>query len=153
MPGLSQHLWAPLSIPQKVKTHPCCLQTPASAPALRWAPSDNQGMRGPPGVRKKEVRTLQGSQEYLPVPSSDLAGLCVNPSVVSDSLQPHELLCPWGFPGKNTRVGCHFLFQEIFPTQGSYPGLLHGKQMLHHEPPRADEPPGKPITPGWKSQD
>ena len=23
------------------------------------------------------------------------------------------------FPGKNTRVGCHFLLQEIFPTQGS----------------------------------
>ena len=23
---------------------------------------------------------------------------------------------PWGFPGKNTGVGCHFLLQEIFPT-------------------------------------
>ena len=23
------------------------------------------------------------------------------------------------FPGKNTRVGCHFLLQEILPTQGS----------------------------------
>ena len=32
--------------------------------------------------------------------------------VMSDSLQPHELqptrlLCPWDFPGKSTRVGCH----------------------------------------------
>ena len=26
--------------------------------------------------------------------------------------------------GKNTRVGCHFLFQGIFPTQGSIPSLL-----------------------------
>ena len=27
------------------------------------------------------------------------------------------LLCPWNFPGKNTRAGCHFLLQGIFPTQ------------------------------------
>ena len=46
-----------------------------------------------------------------------------------DSLQPHGLepaglLCPRNFPGKNTRVGCHFLLQGIFPTQGSIPHLL-----------------------------
>ena len=29
-----------------------------------------------------------------------------------------------GFSGKNTGVGCHFLFQGIFPTQGSNPSLL-----------------------------
>ena len=28
-------------------------------------------------------------------------------------------------PGKDTGVGCHALFQGIFPTQGSNPGLLH----------------------------
>ena len=27
--------------------------------------------------------------------------------------------------GKNTGEGCHALLQEIFPTQGSSPGLLH----------------------------
>ena len=36
-----------------------------------------------------------------------------------------QTLCPWGFPGKNTGVACHFLLQEIFPTQGSTPCLLH----------------------------
>ena len=36
-----------------------------------------------------------------------------------------RLLCPWDFPGKNTGVGCHFLLQVIFPTQGSNPCLLH----------------------------
>ncbi|MGE2757601.1 hypothetical protein, partial [Escherichia coli] len=36
-----------------------------------------------------------------------------------------RLLCPWDFPGKNTGVGCHFLLQGIFPTQGSNPHLLH----------------------------
>ena len=30
---------------------------------------------------------------------------------------PPRLLCPWGFPGKNTGVGSHFLFQGILPTQ------------------------------------
>jgi len=34
-------------------------------------------------------------------------------------------------PGRNTGVGCHALFlQEIFPTQGLNPGLLHGSQIL-----------------------
>ena len=30
-----------------------------------------------------------------------------------------------GFPGKNTRVGCHFGCQGIFSTQGSNLHLLH----------------------------
>ena len=33
-------------------------------------------------------------------------------------------------PGKNTGVGCHFLLQGIFPTQGSNPGLPHCGQTL-----------------------
>ena len=45
------------------------------------------------------------------------------------------LLCPWDFPGKSTGMGCHFLFQRIFPTQGSNLGLLHCKQTLYREPP------------------
>ena len=47
-------------------------------------------------------------------------------SVVSDSLQ--RLHCPCHSPGKNTGVGCHFLLQGIFLTQGSnlsLPCLLH----------------------------
>ena len=35
-----------------------------------------------------------------------------------------RLLCPWAFPGKNTRVGCHFLLQGIVPTQGLNPYFL-----------------------------
>ena len=60
---------------------------------------------------------------------------CCVCSVVSDSLQPRglqpaRLLCPWDFPGKNIGVGCHFLHQGIFPTQGSNPhlqGLRYGQ--------------------------
>ena len=49
--------------------------------------------------------------------------------VLSESLQPHglkpaRLLCPQDFPGKNTRVGCPFLLQGIFPTRGSNLSLL-----------------------------
>ena len=62
---------------------------------------------------------------------------------MSNSLQPHgglvghglwptTLLHPWDFPGKNTGVGCHFLLQRIFPTQGSNLGLPHCRQMLYH---------------------
>ena len=46
-------------------------------------------------------------------------------------LQPTRLLRPWDFPGNSTGVGCHFLLQGIFPTQGSNPGLLHCRQMLY----------------------
>ena len=45
-------------------------------------------------------------------------------------LQPARLLCPWDFPGKNSGVGCHFLLQGIFPTQGSNPCLLHRRKIL-----------------------
>ena len=39
-------------------------------------------------------------------------------------LWPARLFCPRDFPGKNTGVGCHFLLQGIFPTQGLNPCLL-----------------------------
>ena len=55
--------------------------------------------------------------------------MSVSCSVVSNSLQPHGLsptrfLCPWGSPGKNTRMSCHSLLQlSSWPrdrTQVSY---------------------------------
>ena len=50
-------------------------------------------------------------------------------SVMSNSLQPHELqptrlLCSWNYPSKNTGVGCHFLLQGIYLTQGLNLSLL-----------------------------
>ena len=35
-------------------------------------------------------------------------------------------------PGKNTGVSCHALCQEIFPTQGLNPNLLHCRWILYH---------------------
>ena len=49
-------------------------------------------------------------------------------------LQSIRLLCPWSFPGKNTRVGCHFLFQGNLPDQGlnlHLLCLLHGRWILY----------------------
>ena len=43
-----------------------------------------------------------------------------------------RLLCPWNSPGKDTGVGCHFLPQGIFPTQGLSPRLLHCRRILYH---------------------
>ena len=51
--------------------------------------------------------------------------------VVTDSLWPHGLYSPWNSPGQNTGVGSHFLFQGIFPTQGSNPGLPHCRRILY----------------------
>ena len=36
-----------------------------------------------------------------------------------------RLLCPWDFPGKNIRVGCHSRLRGIFPTQGLNPSLWY----------------------------
>ena len=42
-------------------------------------------------------------------------------------------ICPWGSPGKNTGVACHFLLQEIFLIQGLNPCLPHCSQSLPFE--------------------
>ena len=43
----------------------------------------------------------------------------------------HQLLCPWGFPGKRSGAVCHFLLQGIFLSQVPNPGLQHCRQMLY----------------------
>ena len=68
-------------------------------------------------------------------------------SVASDSLWSHglypaRLLCLWGSPGKNTGVGCRFLLQRTFLTQGLNPPLL---LLLHWQVDSLPAvPPGKP---------
>ena len=58
-------------------------------------------------------------------------------TVVSDSLQPHELYSLTGSsvhadsPGKNTGMGCHALLQGIFSTQGLNLGLPHCRWILY----------------------
>ena len=47
-------------------------------------------------------------------------------------------------PGKNTRVDCHALLQETFPSQGSNSSLLHCRLILHHLSHQ-----GSPRIPKW----
>ena len=75
---------------------------------------------------------------------------------VSDSLRPHgleptRLLYPWESPGKDTGVGCHFLLQGIFPTQGSNPCLLCLLQWQVGSLLQASH--GKPPFYEWERQD
>ena len=65
-------------------------------------------------------------------------------SVISNSLQPHGLYCPWNSLGLNTGVGGLSLHQGIFPTQGLYPGLLHCRRILYQ---RSHQ--GSPRTLEW----
>ena len=46
----------------------------------------------------------------------------------SRGLWPARLLCLWNFPDENTGMGCDFLLQGIFSTQGWNPALL---SLLH----------------------
>ena len=73
-------------------------------------------------------------------------------TVVSDSFVipwavAHQAPLSMDFLGKNTGVGCHFLFQGIFLTQGSNLGLLHCRQSpaLQADSLPA-EPSGLPLT-------
>ena len=55
-------------------------------------------------------------------------------------------------PGENTGLGCHALLQEIFPSQGSNPGLLQYRWILYHlshqESPRILEWVAYPFSRG-----
>ena len=72
---------------------------------------------------------------------------------MSNSLDPVDYSLPGSSvhgnsPGKNTGVGCHFLLQGIFPTQGSNLRLLHwqvdSSSLSHQESPRILE--GQPNS-------
>ena len=59
--------------------------------------------------------------------------LLFSPKVVSNAFVTpltvaHQAHLRMGFPGKNTGVGCHFLLQQTFLTQGLTSCLLH---LLH----------------------
>ena len=56
------------------------------------------------------------------------------------------LLHWWDFSGKNTGVGCHFLLQEIFLTQGLNPGLPQCRQTLYHLSHQGWVQKGNPIS-------
>ena len=83
---------------------------------------------------RSDLLMVQLSHPYMT--TGKIICMTVSHSVMLDSLQPHglqpnRLLRPWDFPGKDTGVVCHLLFQGIFLTQGSNLGLLHCRQILY----------------------
>ena len=93
--------------------------------------------RHPQKITSQSLLAHIGSPVYPWTNPVELGIVKWSGSVVSHSLRPHRqqptrFRCPWGFLGKNTGVGCHFLLQGIFPTQGLNPGLLHCRQSLYH---------------------
>ena len=75
-------------------------------------------------------RCNKASASVTAIHEKALKSESVSRLVLSNSLWPHRLyptrlLCPWDFPGKNKGMGCRFLLQGIFPTQGLNSSLLH----------------------------
>ena len=68
---------------------------------------------------------------FIPIPKKSESEVSQSCPTLCDPMDC-SFLCPWNFQGKSTGVGCHFLLQGIFPTQGSYLGLLHCRQTLYH---------------------
>ena len=92
---------------------------------------------------KNYMKFTYSSHKYLwsiyHMPGTIL-GTCSAASVMSDSVTPwtvaHQAPLSVGFPSKNTGVGCHFLLQGFFLTQGSNSHLLHwqaGSLPLGHQ--------------------
>ena len=87
---------------------------------------------------------------------------CCLVTVMSDSFvtrwtAAHQAPLSMEFPGKNTGRGCHFLLQEIFPTQRSELCLLHCRQSLylwasHQVSPKKKEFPGWELNPDCCSE-
>ena len=63
---------------------------------------------------------------------------CVHACLVASNYFPapwmvaSRLLHPWDFPGKNTGVDCHFLFQAIFPTRDQTLVSCIGRRILYY---------------------
>ena len=62
----------------------------------------------------------------------------------------HQAPLSMEFSRQESGVGCHFLLQGIFLTQGSNPSLLHCRQTLYHLSPQGS--PKKVKRGKWKSE-
>ena len=83
---------------------------------------------GAPGVEAIDVLYLDRGLGYTCSVAQSCPTLCNR----MDYSPPGN--CPWNSPGKNTRVGCHFLLQRIFLTEvlnPHLPCLLYCRQILY----------------------
>ena len=101
---------------------------------------------------KQTKLVLVSISQLCPTLGSIMKSESESHSVVSNSLRGHGLYSPWNSPGQNTRVGSLPILQEIFPTQGLNPGLLHCRRILyqlsHKGSPRILEGVAYPFSRG-----
>ena len=114
---------------------PSCLRSKLSGQVLPLGPSPLAGASWVPLHLLLSPSSVLGSRASLSphlltevkVKSLSCVRLFVTPRTVA-----YQVPLSMDFPGKNTGVGCHFLLQEIFRTQGLNPGLPHRRQTLCH---------------------
>ena len=132
-------------------------QVGLQAGELRWLLGSRSELRRAADPGSSASRPLEGNEAVwrlsgpggAPAPEFGLGGFLVQSRAFStlslglkvkvaqsDSLRPHGLYSPRNSPGLNTRVGSLSLFQGIFPTQGSNPGLPHCGRLLYHRAAR-----------------
>ena len=70
------------------------------------------------------LRTAKTTQHCKGTTGVELVAQSCPTLLQPHGLQPTRLLCPWDSPSKNTGIGCHFLLQGIFQTQGLVGGFF-----------------------------
>ena len=84
----------------------------------------------PPKQDFMKINPDRGLVEPIGAPS--ITYRSVSHSVMSiNCLRLARLHCPWNSPDKDPGVGSQSFLQEIFPTQGSNPGLPDCQQILY----------------------
>ena len=69
-------------------------------------------------IQTNEQKNDINIRSEMPVAGNGVQFTCVCGSLQLHGLYPPGSSTPWDSPGKNTRAGCHFLLQGVFPTQG-----------------------------------
>ena len=90
--------------------------------------------------QEAKVRTRHGTTDWFKIRTGVCQGCILSPSLFNFSVEwkwkslshvwlfvipwtlVHQAPLSWDSPGKNTGVGCHSLFQRIFPTHVLNPG-------------------------------
>ena len=103
----------------------------------------SKAFQGPSGIRLLPRTPAQTSPALLLIEFVGLHACSFMSNFESPWTVARRLLCPWDSPGKHTGVGCDFLLQGIFLTQGSNPPIWH---LLHWQVDSLPiEPPGKSL--------